>query len=43
METVVDFIDIVLMNADDEARIQNVRNHVHDFMKDFPLYWELGY
>jgi glycine hydroxymethyltransferase len=43
METVVDFMDIVLMNADDEARIQNVRNHVHDFMKDFPLYWELGY
>lgn len=43
METVVDLIDAVLMNADDEARINDVRLRVHDFMKDFPLYWELGY
>lgn len=43
METVVDLIDAVLMNADNETRIGEVRNRVHDFMKDFPLYWELGY
>lgn len=43
METVVDFIDAVLMNLDDESRVQAVRNRVHDFMKDYPLYWELGY
>jgi glycine hydroxymethyltransferase len=43
METVVDLIDTVLMNLDDEGQIKKVRTDVHDFMKDFPLYWELGY
>jgi glycine hydroxymethyltransferase len=43
METVVDFIDDVLMHIDDESRITKVRGQVHDFMKDYPLYWELGY
>ena len=43
METVVNFIDDVLMHLDDEKTIENTRNQVHDFMKDFPLYWELGY
>lgn len=41
METVVNFIDKVLMNADDEGIITSVRSDVHDFMKQFPLYPEL--
>jgi glycine hydroxymethyltransferase len=41
METVVNFIDRVLINADDEAVIAAVRGEVHDFMKQFPLYPEL--
>lgn len=42
METVVGFIDKVLMNIDDEAVIASVKNEVHAFMKNFPLYPELG-
>ena len=42
METVVDMIDKVLMNADDEKVIASVRAEVKDFMKQFPLYPELG-
>lgn len=41
METVVDFIDRVLMQPDDEAVIAAVRNDVHAFMQQFPLYPEL--
>lgn len=41
METVVDFIDKVLMQPDDEAVIAAVRNDVHTFMQQFPLYPEL--
>jgi glycine hydroxymethyltransferase len=42
METVVDFIDQVLMNADDENVIGSVKNEVRHFMQQFPLYPELG-
>lgn len=41
MQTVVDFIDRVLMNIDDEAVIAAVKKEVKDFMKQFPLYPEL--
>ena len=42
METVVEMIDKILMNADDEKMIASVRADVKDFMKQFPLYPELG-
>lgn len=42
METVVAFIDKVLMNADDEAMVAEVKAEVKEFMKRFPLYPELG-
>jgi glycine hydroxymethyltransferase len=42
METVVELIDKVLMNADDEALISKTRNEVKEFMQQFPLYPELG-
>ena len=41
MQTVVDFIDKVLMNIDNAALVNNISNDVHDFMKQFPLYPEL--
>jgi glycine hydroxymethyltransferase len=42
METVVGMIDRVLMNADDEKVIRSVSGEVKEFMKQFPLYPELG-
>ena len=42
METVVAFMDKVLMNIDDEAVIAQVKEEVKSFMKKFPLYPELG-
>lgn len=42
METVVGLIDRVLMNADDENVIADVRQEVKSFMQRFPLYPELG-
>lgn len=42
METVVAFIDKVLMNADDENTIASVKAEVKAFMQQFPLYPELG-
>ncbi|NOT49871.1 MAG: serine hydroxymethyltransferase [Chitinophagaceae bacterium] len=42
METVVSMIDKVLMNADDEKVIVSVSGEVREFMKQFPLYPELG-
>ncbi len=42
MQTVVDMIDKVLMNADDEKLIAGVKADVKEFMKQFPLYPELG-
>jgi glycine hydroxymethyltransferase len=41
METVVSFIDKVLMNADEEGTIAAVKEEVKEFMKQFPLYPEL--
>lgn len=42
METVVAFIDKVLMNTEDESLILGVKEEVKEFMKQFPLYPELG-
>ena len=42
METVVAFIDKVLMNADEEAVLAAVKAEVKTFMQQFPLYPELG-
>lgn len=42
METVVEFVDRVLMDIDNETTICNVKNEVKEFMKQFPLYPELG-
>jgi glycine hydroxymethyltransferase len=42
MQTVVEMIDTVLMNADDEATVSSVKNEVKVFMSQFPLYPELG-
>ena len=42
MQTVVDFIDRVLMDIDNEATIEAVHEEVKAFMKGFPLYPELG-
>ena len=42
METVVEMIDKILMSADDENMIASVRADVKEFMKQFPLYPELG-
>lgn len=42
METVVGFIDKILMNLDDEKTIVSVKNDVKGFMAKFPLYPELG-
>ncbi len=42
MQTVVDFVDKVLMNIDDEKTIATVKKEVNEFMKNFVLYPELG-
>lgn len=42
METVVGMIDKVLLHADDEKVIASVSGEVKEFMKQFPLYPELG-
>lgn len=42
METVVEMVDKVLNNLENEAVIGEVKNSVKDFMKQFPLYPELG-
>ena len=42
MKTVVDLVDKVLMHIDDQATITGVAADVNDFMKQFPLYPELG-
>jgi glycine hydroxymethyltransferase len=42
METVVAMVDKVLMNADNEKIIGDTRADVKEFMKNFPLYPELG-
>ena len=42
METIVSLVDRVLMNIDDEKTINDVKAEVKEFMKQFPLYPELG-
>ena len=42
METVVSMIDKVLNNKEDEKTIKSVKSEVNEFMKQFPLYPELG-
>lgn len=42
MQTIVDLIDRVMMNIDDEKTIAAVKDDVRSFMKQFPLYPELG-
>lgn len=42
METVVDLVDGVLKNTDDEKTIKAVSDKVKVWMKNFPLYAELG-
>lgn len=42
METVVDFVDTVLMKIDDEKTIGTVKEKVKNFMQAYPLYPELG-
>jgi glycine hydroxymethyltransferase len=42
MQTVVDFIDRVLMDIDNEETIAAVKEEVGKFMDQFPLYPELG-
>jgi glycine hydroxymethyltransferase len=42
METVVSYIDKVLMNADEENVIAATKAEVKEFMQQFPLYPELG-
>jgi len=42
MQTIVDLIDKVLMNTDDEGLIGGIKRDVKEFMKQFPLYPELG-
>ncbi|SKA07161.1 glycine hydroxymethyltransferase [Chitinophaga eiseniae] len=41
MEQIVDWIDQLLMDADNEALITKVRGEVNGFMQQFPLYPEL--
>jgi glycine hydroxymethyltransferase len=41
METVVEMVDRVLMNADDEKNLASVKAEVKEFMSKFPLYPEL--
>ena len=42
METVVELVDRVLMKIDDEKTINSVSEEVKQWMKQFPLYPELG-
>lgn len=38
MEKVVDLMDAVLMNLDNESKIEEVKHEVNQWMRDFPLY-----
>jgi glycine hydroxymethyltransferase len=42
MEPIVQLIDDSLKKADDDAALASIRQKVNAFMKDFPLYPELG-
>jgi glycine hydroxymethyltransferase len=38
MERIVDFIDTVLVNHDQDAKIAGVKTEINNWMKQFPLY-----
>ena len=38
METIVEFIDRVLSNADNEEEIAKVRQEVNDMMNEMPMF-----
>jgi len=38
MEPIVDLIDQIVMNIEDEKRIETVKSDVHELVKDFPLF-----
>jgi len=42
MDEIVEMMDRILMNTEDEKKIESVRNEVKEFMKAYPLYPELG-
>jgi glycine hydroxymethyltransferase len=42
MQFVVDSVDKVLVNPDNAGVIASVKGQVNEFMKQFPLYPELG-
>lgn len=42
MGQIVEWIDQLLMDADNETLIKNIRGEVNNFMQQFPLYPELG-
>lgn len=42
MPQIVEWIDKLLLDADNEGLIKKVRGEVNEFMKQFPLYPELG-
>jgi glycine hydroxymethyltransferase len=42
MQFIVNAVDKVLMNADDQSVIKEVRKKVNEFMGQFVLYPELG-
>lgn len=42
MPLIVDWMDKLLMDADNEGLIKKVRGEVNEFMKQFPLYPEMG-
>lgn len=42
MPQIVNWIDRVLMDADNEATLNSVKGEVNEYMKAFPLYPELG-
>ncbi len=42
MQFIVNAVDNVLMNAEDQSVIKEVRKKVNEFMEQFPLYPELG-
>ena len=42
MAPIVGFIDEALIKAEDDSALNAIRKQVNLFMKDFPLYPELG-
>ena len=42
METVVDYLDRALTHADDDAYLEGIAKEVNNWIKQFPLYPELG-